>query len=364
MRICFALPGTGVHPSGGFRIVYEYANGLSRLGHEVTVLHPCRTANDSISSLVRGRYTMVYLARALGLHGGYKPSTWFKMDSRVTTQWTPSLHARWIPNGDVIIATAWDTAECVAALPPSKGQRYYLIQQLESNFGADETRVGATWKMPLRKIVVGRWLLEVAGSMGEKASFVLQGLTFREFGLDIPINKRLSCKIIQLYHDGPWKGSSDGIEALCKVRQQIPQLEVVLFGVPKRPEAIPDWMEYWQNPSRQTLRRLYNEAAIFVSPSHSEGCALPPCEAAQCGTALCLTDIGGHREYALNEQTALVSPPKNIQKLACNVVRLIQDNPLRFRLAENAHQYVLQRTWDDAATAFEEILRDGNTARE
>ncbi len=364
MRICFALTGIGVYPIGGFRIVYEYANGLAGLGHEVTVVHPCRMANSGDSLLALGRLAAVYFGRGLGLRGGYKPNTWFNMDRRVTMLWTPSLHARWIPSGDAVIATGWQTAECVAELPPSKGQKYYLIQQVESNFGFDESRVAATWKMPLRKIVAGRWLLEIARSKGESATFVLQGLTFSEFGLDIPLSARSPYMAIQLYSDASCKGSAEGIEALCKVREQIPQLEVALFGVPARPQIIPDWMGYWQNPSRETLRKLYNQAAIFVSPSHSEGCALPPCEAAQCGAALCVTDIGGHREYAIHEQTALLSPAGETKKLGDNIARLIRDKTLRGRLAENAHRYVQQFTCDRAVSAFEQVLRDSSPDKE
>jgi hypothetical protein len=40
MRITFILPMFLASPSGGFRIVYEYANRLQQRGHRVTLVHP------------------------------------------------------------------------------------------------------------------------------------------------------------------------------------------------------------------------------------------------------------------------------------------------------------------------------------
>ena len=39
MRITFVLPVFPRGPIGGFRVVYEYANRLTALGCEVTVVH-------------------------------------------------------------------------------------------------------------------------------------------------------------------------------------------------------------------------------------------------------------------------------------------------------------------------------------
>src|SRR5579885_3571237 len=44
MRITFLMPCYCWVPSGGFRVVYEYANQLVARGHRVTVIHPRRLA--------------------------------------------------------------------------------------------------------------------------------------------------------------------------------------------------------------------------------------------------------------------------------------------------------------------------------
>jgi len=42
MRITFLMPGYMWTPSGGYRVIYEYANRLVDRGHHVTVVHPRR----------------------------------------------------------------------------------------------------------------------------------------------------------------------------------------------------------------------------------------------------------------------------------------------------------------------------------
>lgn len=357
MRITILLPFSGHQPVGGFKVAYEYANGLARRGHEVTMLHaPYREMRMPLPGRVRA--AGVFVSRSVGFWGGYRPTAWFRLDPAVRMKWVPSLAPEWAPPSDVAIATAWMTAEWLAGYPLSKGRKHYLIQGQESTFaGADPARVMATWKLPLRKIVIARWLEEIAHGMGEDAIYIPNGLDFERFGLDRPIADRDPRRLIMLYHQHDLKGSRDGLVAMEAARRKVPGLEASLFGVPPPPAEIPDWVRYVRKPSQKELRRLYNEAAVFVGPSWSEGWPLPPAEAAQCGAALCLTDIGGHREYAVPEETALLSPAKDPEALSRNILRLIMDSNLRTRVAKAGNEYIQRFTWDRAVTAMENCLK-------
>jgi glycosyltransferase involved in cell wall biosynthesis len=265
------------------------------------------------------------------------------------------LSEKWIPKGDIVIATAWRTAEWVSRYSKSIGIGYYLIQGLETWCGTEE-KIFDTWKAPLNKITISKWLLDIVTSLGEKASYIPNGLSMDEFQVDISPEKRDPKRILMLYHEGAWKGSSDGIEALKLVRQQDPDVKAALFGVSPRPDSLPEWIEYYRDPPRRSLRELYNQAAIFVSPSWSEGWGLPPSEAMLCGAALVATDIGGHREYAFHEKTALLSPIRDPQRLADNITRLVYNPALRLRLANNGHEYIKQFSWEVATNLLESLL--------
>jgi glycosyltransferase involved in cell wall biosynthesis len=75
-----------------------------------------------------------------------------------------------------------------------------------------------------------------------------------------------------------------------------------------------------------------------------------------CGCALVTTDSLGVREYALHEKTALISEPKNPEKLSHNIIRMLRDNDLRISLAESGHKFIKNFTWEKAVNEFEKVL--------
>ena len=352
LRVTFVLPRTGEWPSGGLRVVYEYANRLADRNHVVTVAHPARLVIDP-NKFDHLKNAARYILRKLD--GRYTPNEWLSIDPRVRLLCLPSLSDRFLPDGDIVIATAWQTAEWVSRYPRSKGRGVYFIQHFET-WNGPKYRVVNTWKTPLQKIVPSRWLAEMARDLGETAIYIPNGLDIESFSTVIPSEKRRSNQLMMLYHEAEWKGSADGLDAIFRVREKNPDLRLTLFGVPERPPLLPEWVEYYRSPSPKLLRDLYNQTAIFVAPSRTEGWGLPGCEALLCGAALVATDIDGHREFAVHERTALTSPARSPEALADNILRLIQSPELRIELAKSGSQYVRQFTWERALNSFEAAL--------
>jgi glycosyltransferase involved in cell wall biosynthesis len=363
--VTFLLPGGGTYPVGGFRVAYEYANGLADRGWQVRIVHPCILSHEEIeavraSSFLRTRRWLGYQRRRIT--GRYRPDTWFVMRPNVEMLCTKTLEARYLPSSDAWVATYWYTAKWAAPLP---GARLYLIQHLETWCGP-EKEVMATWKLPFQKVVISRWLEDVARNLGEPSDYIPNGLNFGVFGMDVAPERRDPHTVSMLYHVSKWKGSAEGLSALHKVKAKVPHLKAIVFGVYPRPAGLPDWVEYCQNSPQGKLREIYNQAAIFVSPSWTEGWPLPPAEALQCGAALVATDIGGHREYAQHEETALLCPTRDPDALAANILRLLENQELRLRLARQGHEYIQRFTWDRAVTGFESVLKQalGQTSSE
>ncbi|MGC1784327.1 MAG: glycosyltransferase family 4 protein [Acidobacteriaceae bacterium] len=352
MRVVFVLPCSGKDPIGGLKVVYEYANHLSRRGHEVTLIHAAFQRVDTPISEIPRRTLFYWKVWASGKHN---PDSWFKIDPKVKMLWVRNLHWRNIPSADAVVATSWDTAEWVNRYPATKGTKFYLIQHFETWSGSED-RVSATWKMPLNKIVIARWLEQIATSMNETCCYIPNGLDFAQFGVDVDPAKRSPEHVLMMYHLLDWKGSQDGLDALKRARQSIPGLRASTFGVPVAPKGLPDWIDYHRCPPQAKLRELYNQAAVFVAPSWNEGWGLPASEAMMCGAAVAATDIGGHREFAIHEQTALLSPPKNPDALAANIVRLMSDDPLRIKIARQGHENIQRFTWDKAVEQLEAAL--------
>jgi glycosyltransferase involved in cell wall biosynthesis len=181
-------------------------------------------------------------------------------------------------------------------------------------------------------------------------------LDFNYFIYTKSIDERDKFTIVMLYHTAELKGCKYGFEALELVKQKYPQLRVTLFGTLERPTDLPEWYEYYQRPDRETHNRIYNEAAIFLGTSSSEGWPLVMGEAMMCGAAVVCTDNKGYMEMAVHEENALVSPVRDAQGLADNIIRLIEDDELRCRIATNAMEHIKQFTWDGSYAKLLEVL--------
>lgn len=357
MRITFVLPFGGGRPVGGLKVVYEYANQLVKRGHAVTLVHSADISftSNKLHGLRNIAKFLYYL-----LTRKYLPDAWFKLDQSVKVKWVPSFSKIFAPRGDAVVATAWRTAEAVSNYPSSCGDKFYLIQHFE-DWDADKDKVLATWRLSLKKIVISKWLLDMANAMNEYATLVHNGLDFRAFGVDVKPEARNPATVMMLAHEHQWKGTKDGLAALEIVRKSYPDLQLILFGLkqPRLSDYQSNWIKFIRAPSGLRLRSLYNESAIFVAPSWSEGWGLTPCEAMLCGCAVAMTSANGHSEFGQDGENCLMSPPKDIDTLAENILQLIRNEDLRIHLASSAAMTLQEYTWDRAGVKFEETLSQG-----
>ncbi len=110
------------------------------------------------------------------------------------------------------------------------------------------------------------------------------------------------------------------------------------------------------------LGREYSTARQFVVGSWFEGFGQPGLEALACGVPLVTTDNGGCREYAVDGQTALLVPPRDVVAMAEAMARLREDPALAERLVANGLEVVRRDfDWEDRTDHLEEIL-DGVAA--
>lgn len=358
MKITFLLPTFAPRPSGGFRVVYEYANRLVGRGHEVTVVHPRRLPYEAPKPF---RGVLPWLrARAGRIRRTlFTPQlTWFELDPRVRMLFVPDTDEGHIPDADAIFATWWATAEAVLEYGPSKGRKCYLLQGYEV-WGGPSERVDATWRAPFDKVVIAWWLFEKGVELGippEAMTHIPNGLDFELYRRLRPIEGRPP-RVAMLASTVPEKGLDDGVRALELARSEFPALEAVLFGIEPRPRSLPGWIEYVEDPSPGVLvEGIYNGSAVYLCPSHLEGWHLPPAEAMACGCAVVSTDIGGVRDYAIQGETAFLSPLGEPEALSAALLRALHDDEERVRIARAGHENIRRFTWDRATDRMESFL--------
>jgi glycosyltransferase involved in cell wall biosynthesis len=349
------MPGYNWFPSGGYRVVYEYANRFASRGHSVSVVHPRRLRFQPPVKLSmrqrfrRTKYDVIELVSTPAID-------WQPIDPRVKLLFVPTSDERHLPDADVLFATGWQTVSSVLQSPQAKGEKFYLIQGYETWLGP-KNLVNQTWLAPINKVVVSRWLLELGNTIGaSNLTYIPVAVDHHLYRVLRPIPTRPRQVVMAL----SWvaiKGSKDGIKALEIAKQNFPDLRVVLFGNSRRPPWVPAWMKYFPNPEQKRIvNDFYNGSSIVLSPSLSEGFGLPPAEGAACGCAIVATDIQGHREYVQDNLTGLLSPPQDPKSLARNLCLLLGNDELRIRLAHSANEVIKQLSWDHSADLMEDLI--------
>ena len=106
------------------------------------------------------------------------------------------------------------------------------------------------------------------------------------------------------------------------------------------------------------VEELYNAARIFLWTSEVEGFGLPPLEAMACGAALVTTDNGGSRDYAIPAETALVASYPDTDGLVAAVLRLLDDDAERIRLATAGNALARTFTWERSGEKLEAFLEE------
>ncbi len=356
-KVVFLLPGHGLKPIGGHKVVYEYANRFIENGHQVTIVYGASCLFNKMLFSEKCIAVLRYIYFKLSKK--YLPHHWFDLNKKIKILYTWDLNEKHV-KGDVVFATSMETAislnkyTCV-----KKYNKYYLIQDFEYWHWGRELAI-ETWLFDLNRIVISPWLQKFGDQLNVKTSLIENGFDFKTFFLDKPIEKKNKYLVIMLYHKLQSKGSSDGIEALNIVKKKLPELEVTLFGTAKRPKDLPYWFVYYQLPDKKTLNNIYNRSAIYIGTSHTEGWGLTVGEAMQCGCAVACTNNEGYSIMAKHMDTALVSPVKDPQKLAENIIELIKNDNLRIKIASNGYANIQNYTWEKSFNKLKEIIKKNN----
>lgn len=330
--------------------MYEYANRLNDLGYSVHISYPLKTPFM--------KYRLPYWVRLILSHvEGFRTGNWFKFNPSITMSFVKCIEDKYLPDSDVIIATWWATAMEVGKLSPSKGKKINLIQGFENWEGHIDLLYSSYNMKGVVNVVVASYLKKIVEEhTSNKTILIYNAVNYNQFGLFDPIEPRNPMSVCMNYSIQEIKGSKYGMEALYELKKIFPELVVDMFGICPEPDNLPHWITYYRNP--RNLAELYNRNAIFITNSLTEGFGLVPIEAMSCGCALVCTDIPGHRDYAIDNKTALLVEPKNHKDMVEKVSELIQDNDKRIRLAYGGNEYAKNFSWDKAAEKMNDLIKE------
>lgn len=342
MHITFLAPCKDL--SGGIKVIATYGNKLMELGHQVTIVYP-KSRQPLRRRLKRG------LIKAVKQQQDHLDR--FKGQLLAIPEFTDSN----VPDGDVLIATAWETAEWSQKLSMSKGKKFYFIQGHEVWNGQKE-RVYNTLKYPMKKITISSWLQHLMAEISGD-----QDITMIPNASDFRVSHNDSTAMSRVYDVGmtystiPNKGSHLGLEAVKQIANAHPDLRMVLFGTELPEEELPFNVDMFEKPSQRKIQEIYESTSIWLSTSYEEGFCLPCLEAMSSGAVVISTDNKGVRDIVDHEQNGFITPTGNMQVLADKIDYLLTHHDVWQAMHEAGLEKSLTFSWDDSARRMEKTLR-------
>jgi len=337
MYIVYLVTDTS-YLAGGMRVIFEFVNRLSALGHKVEVGQEKNKAQP-----------------------------YFKSDVPIK-----SLEGQDLSTPDILVLTDLIFMDDALAAKRKKGTTYFLMQHdfewlaqvtLDGKYGSwfgeheEFYRSGA-----VKIIVVSTWLQSVMRERHNIETYLVRnGVDSSIFHPDTPAIKQDKPIVLSVYDSQQWKGFDETIGALLASNLEI---TIALIGrsYPLTPFENGQYYGFsfpslfFCRPEQSELANIYSSATLFVSASWKEGFGLPGLEAMACGVPLLTTDSGGPSDYAIPDETAFVVPPQDQAALVAGVERIIKDDKLREKLSQNGSMKAKELNWESSIKSLEDLF--------
>jgi len=339
MKINFLGPHIKI--AGGVKALLYYANLLAQKGHRVNFLVLSKSPwKNFIFNLI------------------FKKPLWFgSFNAKVIK--VPEFSDKCIPNGDIVVATAWRTAESADSLNYKKGRKFYFIQHYESLYHGDPSLVDRTYQLNLEKIVISSWLKEIIKKKFRSDSHLLiTPVDRRLFYFHEKFRKEKPLRILLLDHIYKWKGTEEGYRVLQNIKKIYPDIKIVGFGVRRKKPRL-KYDDYFYNPPQKKLAEIYSSCHIYLCPSEFEGLGMPSMEAMACKCVLVTFDNGGSRDYAIDGKTAFVAAHADFNDLYLKLKTAVENKELRDNIAKNGFDFINQMpSWEEQTNRLENIFKE------
>jgi glycosyltransferase involved in cell wall biosynthesis len=145
----------------------------------------------------------------------------------------------------------------------------------------------------------------------------------------------------------PFKDGRTTLAALRQLVNCLPQVRLVALGgttVPPGFESVAG--SIIARPFEADPRKVaayYRAGDVFAHASRADNAPLSIIEAMACGLPVVASAVGGIPEYVEHDKTGLLVPPEDAEALAAAFRRMLEDQELRARLAQEALTVAKQR---------------------
>lgn len=336
-------------------MVAIYAGLLRERGHEVMIVsQPC-----SQPSLKQRITSFSSLKSPAPASDGETFLSGLDVEHKILDAAGPPIDDN-MPNADVIIATWWETAYWVASLSENKGRKHYFVQHHEVHNHLPWQISRGTYYLPLKKITISKWLVDtMAQEYNDKnVELVHNSVDMQQFHA-APRTRQKVPTVGLLYSPVHFKGFDTSLAALEKVRQQFPDLNLVVFGSHDLHESLPlpPNTKYHRSPAQGAIKDLYAACDVWLCGSRAEGFHLPPLEAMACRCPVVSTRVGGPMDIIEDGVNGYLVDVEDSQTLAERLIDVLNLSEKEWLAMSNAALAVAENyTWNDATDRLEAAL--------
>ena len=188
-----------------------------------------------------------------------------------------------------------------------------------------------------------------------RVSVVRCGLTQEDYAVLTPPWERRDPVIVFLGRLRRYKGAQHAIRAFPRVLARVPLARLRILGDgPYRPVLeslartlrVADKVEFLGAVSHRAKVEALSAAQVAVCPSPKEGWGLTVIEANACGTPVVASRSPGLIESVRDGETGILAPHGDSAALADGLIRLLCDEPLRWKMAEAAILWAGTFNWE------------------
>ena len=367
MRICHITSASFPPEEGIGNYVYGLSTQLIKKGHTVTIITRSsrgKKHNEQIDNIqiIRVPYLPIY-PLYMKIHSIFVNNLFKSLESKFDIVHIHSPLSPVVQTTLPIIATIHTPmkTDTKASYNENKNLRT-TIWKLSGRFISIPLEVKLIKRANVITVVANSVAQELQEYPTENKKIIVMGNGI-DNTLFKPIEKKSEKKYILFTGRLSYrKGLFDLIESGKYICEKYPDVSFIITGSGILSDTlrerinelgIADQFKFLGFVTREELITLYQNATLYVLPSHYEGLPTVLLEAMSCGLPVIATAVSGNLDVITHGKNGILVPPKSPEKIAEAISTLLDDEQLRKNLGENARKTIEEKyTWDIISNNF------------
>jgi glycosyltransferase involved in cell wall biosynthesis len=338
-------------------VTNKFAEGLSELGHDVTVY--CNFADGTYSY-------RNYEMNILGVPSSSKPFEYelsaekaikkYVLDEDIWIVETfPFFKAAsnfkhpWIAHDHGVVPSE--------SFPRKKRQYFDFIRK---------TQYEKYFQNSSKIICVSNFLRGcLPTSLRKKADVVYLGID--HYGKDVLVDSRreLDLRGIVIMYVGrtsdnePYKGVEDLLETYSRLKDQVRDVELLIAtscSIKEQSRLEKKGVRVLNGILSPFMPSVFKSANIYATATKWEGFDLPLLEASYYGLPIVAFSIGAHPEVVRTGKTGYLVKDKSEFKR--RIIQLIKDDELRYQMGTEGKKFASEFKWENATKSLDKIIKE------